>query len=263
MAKRAFASYGKLIEHYDLQIRAIAAIAPGIRMDNIDQNELAKFALLAESWWDTEGDCKLLHDINPCRGEFITARAKLNGAKVLDVGCGGGILSEYMARAGAKVTGIDANADLIAVARVHGARSNLDIRYECTSVENWAEHEGDRYDVITCMELLEHLPEPDRMIRECARCLNVDGAIFFSTINRTAKAYAVAVFGAEYLLKLLPRGTHDYARFIKPSELARWARVAGLEPVEFCGMSYNPLTRRAALRTDISINYLAHIVPKT
>jgi 2-polyprenyl-6-hydroxyphenyl methylase/3-demethylubiquinone-9 3-methyltransferase len=232
-------------------------------MENIDHSELAKFALLAESWWDTEGECKPLHDLNPCRGEFVATRAELRGSRVLDVGCGGGILSEYLAAAGAEVTGIDANPDLIAVARAHALQSNVEIRYECLSIEALGASTAEGYDVITCMELLEHVPDPRRMIGACARCLRADGHLFLSTINRTPRAYALAVLGAEYVLKLLPRGTHDYARFIRPSELARWARSAGLEAAEFCGMSYNPITRRAALRDDIGVNYLAHLVPKT
>jgi len=231
-------------------------------MENIDHNELAKFALLAESWWDPEGECRPLHDLNPCRGEFIAARADLRGARVLDVGCGGGILSEYLAEAGAQVTGIDANADLIAVARLHAQRSGVDIRYECISIEDLAHDPAGSYDIITCMELLEHVPDPERMLGDCAGHLRANGNIFFSTINRTPKAYALAVLGAEYLFKLLPRGTHDYARFIKPSELARWGRLAGLEIAEVSGMSYNPVTRHAALRGDISVNFLAHLVPR-
>lgn len=231
-------------------------------MANIDNNELAKFALMADSWWDTEGACKPLHDLNPCRGDFIATRAQLDRARVLDVGCGGGILTEFLAAAGATVTGIDANPDLISVARLHAARSHHEIRYECTSIEDLDTGDADRYDVITCLELLEHVPDPKAMISECARRLRPDGSLFVSTINRTARAYALTVIGAEYLLKLLPRGTHDYARFIKPSELARWGRAAGFETREIRGMSYNPLTRHAALREDVGVNYLAHLAPK-
>lgn len=231
-------------------------------MENIDQSELTKFAQLADTWWDLDGDCKPLHDLNPCRGAFITDRAQIEGARVLDVGCGGGILSEYLAAAGAKVTGIDANQDLIAVARLHAADAGLDLRYECVSIENLAADIGDGFDIITCMELLEHVPDPKRMVGECARRLSTNGDMFFSTINRTPKAYALAVFGAEYVLKLLPRGTHDYSSFIKPSELARWGREAGLQANEFRGMAYNPLTRKATLCDDLSINFLAHLAAK-
>ncbi len=228
-------------------------------MENVDHSELAKFARLADTWWDADGDCKPLHDLNPCRGTFISERVKLDGARVLDVGCGGGILTEYLAAAGAEVTGIDANRDLVEVARLHAKNANLDIRYECVSIEELVTGSNDGYDVITCMELLEHVPDPQRMVDECARRLSRDGDIFFSTINRTAKAYALAILSAEYVLKLLPRGTHDYASFIKPSELARWGRNAGLQAQEFRGMTYNPVTRNAALRNEVSVNFLAHL----
>ena len=232
-------------------------------MENADLGELAKFALLADTWWDLDGDCKPLHDLNPCRGAFITQRAHLAGARVLDVGCGGGILSEYLAAAGAEVIGIDANEDLIAVARLHATNAGLDIRYDCVSIEDLAGGPGDRFDIVTCMELLEHVPDPKRMVDECTRLLSPTGDIFFSTINRTPKAYAFAVFAAEYLLKLLPRGTHDYANFIRPSELAKWGREAGLQTSEFGGMTYNPVTRNAALCDDVSVNFLAHLAPRT
>lgn len=231
-------------------------------MENLNPDELTKFALLAETWWDKDGDCKPLHDLNPCRGAFITERTQITGASVLDVGCGGGILSEYLALAGAKVTGIDANEDLIEVARLHATAADLDIRYECVGIEDLAAGTEDRFDIITCMELLEHVPDPKQMVDECARRLSATGDIFFSTINRTLKAYALAVIGAEYLLRLLPRGTHDYANFIKPSELARWGRQAGLEAPEFSGMRYNPLTRNASVCDDVSVNFIAHLAAK-
>jgi 2-polyprenyl-6-hydroxyphenyl methylase/3-demethylubiquinone-9 3-methyltransferase len=228
-------------------------------MDNVDHSELLKFARLADTWWDTDGDCKPLHDLNPCRGAFISERAKLEGTRILDVGCGGGILTEYLAAAGAEVTGIDANRDLIEVARLHAKDTNLDIRYECVSIEELVTGTDERYDVITCMELLEHVPDPQRMVNECSGRLSRDGDIFFSTINRTAKAYGLAILSAEYILKLLPRGTHDYANFIKPSELARWGRNSGLQALEFRGMTYNPITRNAALCNEVSVNFLAHL----
>jgi len=230
-------------------------------VENVDQHELAKFALLADDWWDEGGQCKPLHDLNPCRLDFIAARAPLAGARVLDVGCGGGILSEALAAAGAVVTGIDANPEIIEVARVHAARTGAtNLEYECTSIEDLDRPNLEPYDIITCMELLEHVPEPAAMVSECAARLAPQGHAFFSTINRTAKAYLGAVIGAEYILRLLPRGTHDFRRFIRPSELARWCRAARLEVREVRGMSYNPISGHATLRSDRSVNYLAHCV---
>ncbi|MGR9089766.1 MAG: bifunctional 2-polyprenyl-6-hydroxyphenol methylase/3-demethylubiquinol 3-O-methyltransferase UbiG [Gammaproteobacteria bacterium] len=228
---------------------------------NVDHNELAKFALLAEDWWNEHGECKPLHDLNPLRTAFIAERARLDGARVLDVGCGGGILSEALARLGVTVTGIDANADLIEVARLHAARAGLkNLDYECTSVEEFTASHAASFDIVTCMELLEHVPQPAQMVDACRDCAAPDGTVFFSTINRTAKAYAQAVVGAEYVLRLLPRGTHDYARFIKPSELARWCRASTLEVREIAGMSYNPFNGRASLCDDRGVNYLVHCV---
>lgn len=230
--------------------------APG---SNVDHDELAKFALLAEDWWNEHGECKPLHELNPLRTAFVADRARLDGARVLDVGCGGGILSEALAGLGASVTGIDANADLIAVARLHAARTGIEnITYECTSVEAFTAAHAASFDIVTCMELLEHVPQPALMVAACQTCVVPEGNVFFSTINRTAKAYAQAVIGAEYVLRLLPRGTHDYARFIKPSELARWCRATALEVREISGMSYNPFTGDAGLRDDRGVNYLVH-----
>jgi len=227
-------------------------------MNNVDQSEIAKFAALAESWWDRNGECKPLHDLNPLRTAFIAERVVLDGARVLDVGCGGGILSEALAAAGARVTGIDANAALIAVARAHAALSDFaDLSYECAEIEQWQD-DASRFEVIACMELLEHVPDPARLLSACAARLVPGGSLFVSTINRTPKAYVQAVIGAEYVLKLLPRGTHEYLRFIRPSELARWARGARLDAREFRGMKYNPLSGTAALSDDLGVNFLAH-----
>lgn len=232
---------------------------PNAPVTNIDHNELAKFALLAEDWWNEHGECKPLHDLNPLRTAFIADRVRLDGARVLDVGCGGGILSEALARLGATVTGIDANPDLIEVARLHAAGAGLEnLGYEFTSIEQFTASNAGSYDVVTCMELLEHVPQPAQTIAACRTCTAPGGSVFFSTINRTAKAWAQAVVGAEYLLRLLPRGTHDYARFIKPSELARWCRANALEVREIAGMSYNPFTGHASLRDDRRVNYLVH-----
>jgi 2-polyprenyl-6-hydroxyphenyl methylase / 3-demethylubiquinone-9 3-methyltransferase len=219
---------------------------------NADPAELEKFSSLAHRWWDPEGEFRPLHDINPLRLEWIARHAPLEGARVLDVGCGGGILTEAMARRGANVTGIDLSEKALRVAELHLHESKLDIRYELASAE---EFRGE-FDVVTCMELLEHVPQPHSMVAACARLVRPGGQVFFSTINRNPKSYLHAVIGAEYLLGLLPKGTHDYMRFIKPSELSRWARAAGLRVDELTGMTYNPLTRQYRLADDCDVNYL-------
>jgi len=219
---------------------------------NADPAELEKFSSLAHRWWDPEGEFRPLHDINPLRLEWIAQHALLEGARVLDVGCGGGILAEAMARRGARVTGIDLSEKALRVAQLHLLESGLDIRYERAAAEDFS---GD-FDVVTCMELLEHVPEPSSMVAACARLVRPGGQVFFSTINRNPKSYLHAVIGAEYILGLLPKGTHDYMRFIKPSELARWARDAGLRVDELIGMTYNPITRQYRLTGDCGVNYL-------
>ncbi|HEX5768709.1 MAG TPA: bifunctional 2-polyprenyl-6-hydroxyphenol methylase/3-demethylubiquinol 3-O-methyltransferase UbiG [Burkholderiales bacterium] len=219
---------------------------------NVDPAELEKFNALAHRWWDPEGDFRPLHDINPLRLEWIAGHAELAGATVLDVGCGGGILAEAMARRGARVTGIDLSDKALRVAQLHSHESKLDIRYEKSPVEEFT----GEFDLVTCMELLEHVPRPAGMVAACARLVRPGGRVFFSTINRNPKSYLHAVIGAEYVLGLLPKGTHDYTRFIKPSELARWSREAGLRLEETTGMTYNPITRRYRLAADCDVNYL-------
>lgn len=219
---------------------------------NVDPAELEKFNALAHRWWDPAGDFRPLHDINPLRMEWIAGHAELAGAAVLDVGCGGGILAESMARRGARVTGIDLSEKALRVAQLHLHESKLDIRYEKSSVEDYV----GEFDVVTCMELLEHVPQPASMVAACARLVRPGGRVFFSTINRNPKSYLFAVVGAEYVLGLLPKGTHDYMRFIKPSELLRWSRAAGLRVEEMTGMTYNPITRRYRLGRDCDVNYL-------
>jgi 2-polyprenyl-6-hydroxyphenyl methylase/3-demethylubiquinone-9 3-methyltransferase len=221
-------------------------------MANADPLELEKFSALAHRWWDPEGEFRPLHDINPLRLEWIAGHAALEGAKVLDVGCGGGILAEAMARRGAKVTGIDLSEKALRVAELHLHESKLDVRYEKLAVEDC---KGE-FDVVTCMELLEHVPDPASMVAASARLARPGGRVFFSTINRNPKSYLFAVVGAEYVLGLLPKGTHDYQRFIKPSELSRWTRAAGLRTVEMIGMTYNPITRHYRLGADCDVNYL-------
>ena len=219
---------------------------------NVDQAEIDKFSALAHRWWDPEGEFRPLHEINPLRLDWIAGHAALEGASVLDVGCGGGILTEAMARRGARVKGIDLSEKALRVAELHLQESKLDVRYEKSSVEDL---EGE-FDLVTCMELLEHVPEPAGMVAACARLVRPGGRVFFSTINRNPKSYLFAVVGAEYVLGLLPKGTHDYQRFIKPSELLRWTRDAGLRSVEMIGMTYNPITRRYRLGSDCDVNYL-------
>ena len=225
-------------------------------MANSDPAELEKFSKLAHRWWDPQGEFKPLHDINPLRLEWIERHASLAGKSVLDVGCGGGILAESMARLGARVTGIDLSEKALRVATLHLHHSKLEIQYQKTSVEEFAALHAGAFDVVTCMELLEHVPEPPAMVAACARLVRPGGHVFFSTINRNPKAYLFAVIGAEYVLGLLPRGTHDYQRFIKPSELARWSREAGLRTEELLGMTYNPFTRVYSLGRDCDVNYL-------
>jgi len=221
-------------------------------MANVDPLELEKFGALAHRWWDPEGEFRPLHDINPLRLEWIASHAALEGAKVLDVGCGGGILTEAMARRGAQVTGIDLSEKALRVAELHLNESGLKVTYQKASVEDCA----GEFDIVTCMELLEHVPDPASMVSACARLVRPGGRVFFSTINRNPKSYLLAVVGAEYVLGLLPKGTHDYMRFIKPSELSRSTRAAGLRTLEVIGMTYNPITRRYRLGADCDVNYL-------
>jgi 2-polyprenyl-6-hydroxyphenyl methylase/3-demethylubiquinone-9 3-methyltransferase len=227
---------------------------------NADPQELAKFGELAHRWWDPQGEFKPLHEINPLRLEWIARLAPLLGRTVLDVGCGGGILAEAMAGRGAKVKGIDLSDKPLKVAQLHQLESGAKLDYEKISAEDLALREPGRYDIVTCMELLEHVPYPASTVRACAALARADGHVFFSTINRNLKAYLLAVIGAEYVLGLLPRGTHDYARFIKPSELARFGRDAGLDMLDLTGMTYNPLTKIHALGRDADVNYILHAV---
>jgi 2-polyprenyl-6-hydroxyphenyl methylase/3-demethylubiquinone-9 3-methyltransferase len=225
-------------------------------MSNVDPAEIAKFDDLAHRWWDPHGEFRPLHDINPLRLEWIGRHAALAGSAVLDVGCGGGILAESMARLGAQVTGIDLSEKALRVAELHLHKERLSVQYQKASVEEFAASRAGTFDIVTCMELLEHVPQPAGMVAACARLVRPGGQVFFSTINRNAKAYLLAVVGAEYVLGLLPKGTHDYQRFIKPSELARWSRDSGLRVEEMIGMTYNPLTQRYSLGDDCDVNYL-------
>jgi 2-polyprenyl-6-hydroxyphenyl methylase/3-demethylubiquinone-9 3-methyltransferase len=227
---------------------------------NVDPAELEKFSQLASRWWDPQGEFRPLHEINPLRLEWIDGRASLAGKKVLDVGCGGGILAEAMAARGAQVTGIDLGGKSLRVAELHLLQSKAAVVYEEASAEQFAERHAGEFDVVTCMEMLEHVPDPSSAIAACARLVRPGGQVFFSTINRNPKSYLFAVIGAEYVLRLLPRGTHDYARFIKPSELSRWARAASLRTLELLGMTYNPLSRRYKLEADCDVNYLVRCV---
>jgi 2-polyprenyl-6-hydroxyphenyl methylase/3-demethylubiquinone-9 3-methyltransferase len=227
-------------------------------MVNVDPAEIAKFSELAHRWWDPHSEFRPLHEINPLRLAWIDARGKLAGKRVLDVGCGGGILAEAMAQLGASVTGLDMAEKPLKVAQLHLMESRLPVEYLLSSPEAHAAAHAQAYDVLTCMEMLEHVPDPSSTVAACAQLVKPGGQVFFSTINRNPKSYLFAVIGAEYLLKLLPRGTHDYARFIKPSELAAWCRASGLRVIELIGMTYNPLTRAYRLGTDCDVNYLAH-----
>jgi 2-polyprenyl-6-hydroxyphenyl methylase/3-demethylubiquinone-9 3-methyltransferase len=224
---------------------------------NVDRAEIAKFEALADRWWDPLGEFKPLHDINPLRLDFIDARAGLAGRRVLDVGCGGGILAEALAHRGAEVTGIDLGEAPLAVARLHAREQGVDVDYRCISVEEMAEAHPGEYDVVTCLEMLEHVPDPSLVVAACSRLVRPGGQVFFSTINRNPKAWVMAIFGAEYVLRLLPRGTHEYAKLIRPSELGEWIRAAGLDLAGFTGMHYNPFTRDCTLGGNVHVNYLA------
>ena len=226
-------------------------------MINADPQELAKFGELAHRWWDTEGEFRPLHQINPLRLDWIDGLARLSGKSVVDVGCGGGILSESMARRGADVLGIDLSVKPLKVAQLHAMEGGIDkLEYREQAAEALAAERPAAFDVVTCMEMLEHVPAPASVVHACAALAKPGGWVFFSTINRNAKAFAFAIVGAEHVLRLLPKGTHEYAKFIRPSELARWVREAGLIAEGFRGMQYNPLTQRYWLSDDTSVNYL-------
>ncbi|AZZ93243.1 MULTISPECIES: bifunctional 2-polyprenyl-6-hydroxyphenol methylase/3-demethylubiquinol 3-O-methyltransferase UbiG [unclassified Hahella] len=229
-------------------------------VENVDLSEVKKFEDLAHRWWDAESEFKPLHEINPLRLDFIDERAALPGKRVLDVGCGGGILSESMARRGAHVVGIDMGEAPLSVARLHGLESGVSVDYRRTTIEELAEAEAESFDVVTCMEMLEHVPDPASVIAACARVAKPGADLFFSTINRNPKSFLFAIVGAEYVLKMLPRGTHEWKKFIKPSELAAWLRRTDLDLCEMRGMTYNPLLKEYKLGDDVDVNYLMHAV---
>jgi 2-polyprenyl-6-hydroxyphenyl methylase/3-demethylubiquinone-9 3-methyltransferase len=225
---------------------------------NVDPAELAKFDAAAPQWWDPDGEMRPLHDLNPARLDYIDARAGLAGRRVLDVGCGGGLLAEGMARRGARVTGIDLAPEALTVARLHALEAGIAVDYREVAAEQLAAAEPAGYELVTCLEMLEHVPDPAGALAAIAGLVRPGGDVICSTINRNPKAFALAIVGAEYLLRLLPMGTHHYARLIRPSELARWARSAGLELLDLAGLEYNPATRQARISADCSVNYLAH-----
>jgi 2-polyprenyl-6-hydroxyphenyl methylase / 3-demethylubiquinone-9 3-methyltransferase len=225
---------------------------------NADPAELAKFEALAQSWWDPKGPSKPLHELNPLRLQYVQRLAELAHKEVLDVGCGGGILSEAMARVGAKVLGIDLGQGVLDVAELHALEAKVPVVYRPVAAEDLACERPGAFDVVTCMEMLEHVPDPGATLGALAKLVRPGGDVIVSTLNRNARAFAVAIIGAEYIARVLPRGTHEYKKFIRPSELARWGREVGLELKDLTGISYNPLTRAFRLSADTSVNYLAH-----
>ncbi|MDG2018311.1 MAG: bifunctional 2-polyprenyl-6-hydroxyphenol methylase/3-demethylubiquinol 3-O-methyltransferase UbiG [Porticoccaceae bacterium] len=224
---------------------------------NVDPNEIRKFEELASRWWDKNSEFKPLHDINPLRANWIDNLAPVAEKKVLDVGCGGGILSEALAQRGAQVTGIDMGDAPLGVAKLHQLESGLSINYQKSTAEDFAKDHENTFDVVTCLEMLEHVPDPSSVVRACAKMVKPGGTVFFSTINRNPKAFLFAIIGAEYLLRLLPRGTHEYAKFIRPSELANWSREANLQVNKMTGLLFNPLTKQYRLSdSDMDVNYM-------
>jgi len=231
---------------------------PTQQTHNVDPLEINKFEELASRWWDPNSEFKPLHEINPLRLNYIDQHAELNNKTVLDVGCGGGILSESMATRGAHVTGIDMGAAPLNVAKLHLLESGQEVDYQQVTVEDLAIDKPAHYDVVTCMEMLEHVPDPSSIIKSCFKLVKPGGHVFFSTINRNPKSYLFAIIGAEYILRMLPKGTHDYRKFIKPSELHQWSRQAGLTIEQLTGMSYNPLTKTYSLGKDVDVNYILY-----
>ena len=223
---------------------------------NVDQSEIAKFSALAHRWWDPNSEFKPLHAINPLRLNWIKSFVNLEGKKVVDIGCGGGILAESISQSGADTTGIDLSEKALKVAELHALEVGANLTYRSISAEELAEEQAEQYDVVTCMEMLEHVPDPMSVVRACAKLCKPGGTLFFSTLNRNPKSYLFAIIGAEYILKLLPKGTHEYAKFIKPSELVAFTRNAGLEMIGIKGLSYNPLTQVYSLSDDVDVNYM-------
>ncbi len=227
--------------------------------DNVDQEEVAKFEALASRWWDQNSEFRPLHQINPLRLDYIDQRAGLAGKTVIDIGCGGGILSESMAHRGAHVTGIDMGAAPLAVARLHALETGIEVNYQQTTAEQFADEHPASFDVVTCLEMLEHVPDPSRVVAACAKLVKPGGHVFLSTINRNPKAWLFAIAGAEYILNMLPKGTHDFKKFIRPHELTAWCRLARLNINHSTGLLYNPLTKRYWLQEgDLSVNYMIH-----
>jgi 2-polyprenyl-6-hydroxyphenyl methylase / 3-demethylubiquinone-9 3-methyltransferase len=225
---------------------------------NVDRAEIAKFEALASRWWDRNSEFKPLHEINPLRCNWIDGKVGLAGKEVLDVGCGGGILAEAMALRGARVTGIDMGEAPLAVARLHQLEAGVEVDYQQSTAEQMAALHPGRFDVVTCLEMLEHVPDPSSVIRACAQLVKPGGEVFFSTINRNPKSFVFAIVGAEYILRLLPRGTHEFAKFIRPAELGGWSRQAGLDVQDIIGLTYNPLTRVYKLDGNVDVNYMVH-----